>query len=182
MGQPWRDPHEVLGLAKGASEQDVKAAFRTLAFKYHPDMDPSPTAAQKFAEVKRAADAILKSRHYYMGWHGAQDPVAAGAAAVRAHWKQEGVDPLEFWATNRKKTGPLWFAAALMTGGLVLFAGAIWMHQVGQERGLYSYQTPKAVQARMDDPGSRRQQLLDLVMEERRQMALRKEKAQEAQA
>ena len=38
------------------------------------------------------------------------------------------------------------------------------------------------VQARMDDPGSRRQQLLDLVMEERRQMAMRKPKAQEAQA
>ena len=38
MGQPWKDPHEVLGLPKGASEHDVKAAFRTLAFKYHPDM------------------------------------------------------------------------------------------------------------------------------------------------
>lgn len=40
--------------------------------------------------------------------------------------------------------------------------------QVGTERGVYSYQTPQAVRERMDNPDSRRQQLLDLVMEERR--------------
>jgi molecular chaperone DnaJ len=37
MAQPWRDPHEVLGIAKGASQDEVKKAFRLLAFKYHPD-------------------------------------------------------------------------------------------------------------------------------------------------
>ena len=59
---------------------------------------------------------------------------------------RSSVCPCRLPGPTFRKTGPLWFAAALMTGGLVLFAGAIWMHQVGQERGLYSYQTPKAVQ------------------------------------
>jgi hypothetical protein len=44
----------------------------------------------------------LLLQHYYAGWQAAQDPVAAGAAAVRAHWKQEGIDPIEFWHANRK--------------------------------------------------------------------------------
>ena len=36
-----RDYYEVLGLARGASEQDIKSAFRRLAKKFHPDGNPS---------------------------------------------------------------------------------------------------------------------------------------------
>jgi hypothetical protein len=51
-----------------------------------------------------------------------------------------------------------------MTGGLVLFFGAIWMHQQGQERGLYSYNSPSEEQVRLQGHGlyitlRRRQQL-----------------------
>lgn len=56
----FTDPFEVLGLPPTASKADVKAAFRRLALRCHPDVDPSPQAATRFTEVKRAADAILK--------------------------------------------------------------------------------------------------------------------------
>lgn len=56
----FTDPFGVLGLPSTASKDDVKAAFRRLALKVHPDVDPSPQAAARFREVKRAADVLLK--------------------------------------------------------------------------------------------------------------------------
>ena len=51
-----RDPYSVLGVAKGASEGDIKKAFRKLAKKYHPDQNKDdPTAQQRFAEVNQHA-------------------------------------------------------------------------------------------------------------------------------
>jgi molecular chaperone DnaJ len=55
-----RDCYEVLGLAKGASDHDIKAAFRKLAKEYHPDRNPGDTTAEvNFKEVTEAYD-ILK--------------------------------------------------------------------------------------------------------------------------
>ena len=46
---PKRDYYETLGLARGASEQDIKSAFRRLAKDCHPDRHPGDKAAeQKF--------------------------------------------------------------------------------------------------------------------------------------
>ena len=50
-----RDYYEVLGIAKGADENSIKKAYRTLAKKYHPDMNPgNAEAEQKFKEVNEA--------------------------------------------------------------------------------------------------------------------------------
>ena len=45
---------QVLGLTRGASQQEVKSAFRRLAKEYHPDKNKSPGAKQKFLEVHEA--------------------------------------------------------------------------------------------------------------------------------
>ncbi len=56
----YEDPYAVLGVQKGASRKEVQKAFRELAFKHHPDKDPSLEAAQRFQRVSRAATTILK--------------------------------------------------------------------------------------------------------------------------
>ncbi len=54
-----KDPYEVLGVAKTASEADIKKAFRTLAKKHHPDKHAGDTAAQKrFQEISGAYDIL----------------------------------------------------------------------------------------------------------------------------
>lgn len=54
-----RDPYSVLGVAKSASEGDIKKAFRKLAKKYHPDQNKDDPGAQKnFAEANQAYEII----------------------------------------------------------------------------------------------------------------------------
>lgn len=55
-----RDYYEVLGLAKGATDEDVKKAYRKLAMKYHPDRNPDdPAKAEEaFKEVKEAYETL----------------------------------------------------------------------------------------------------------------------------
>jgi molecular chaperone DnaJ len=54
-----RDYYDVLGVARGASESDVKKAYRKLARKLHPDVNPGDTTAQKkFQEVQEAYEVL----------------------------------------------------------------------------------------------------------------------------
>ncbi|MBS0240725.1 MAG: molecular chaperone DnaJ [Proteobacteria bacterium] len=54
-----RDYYEVLGVARNASEQDLKSAFRKLAKEHHPDRNPGDKAAeQKFKELNEAYEAL----------------------------------------------------------------------------------------------------------------------------
>ena len=50
-----RDPYEVLGIGRDASEADIKAAFRRLAAQHHPDKNQGdPTAQDRFTEINLA--------------------------------------------------------------------------------------------------------------------------------
>src|SRR5215471_679464 len=54
-----RDPYEVLGVSKSASEADIKSAYRRLAKKLHPDANKhDPKAATRFAELNAAYEVV----------------------------------------------------------------------------------------------------------------------------
>jgi DnaJ-class molecular chaperone len=53
-----RDPYDVLGVAKSASAAEIKAAFRSLAKKYHPDQSKERRAKERFAEVGSAYEIL----------------------------------------------------------------------------------------------------------------------------
>ncbi|MFO0556455.1 MAG: molecular chaperone DnaJ [Polyangiales bacterium] len=58
-----RDYYEVLGVSKSAGADEVKKAFRQLAFKYHPDRNPDdPAAESKFKEASEAYDVLSDAR------------------------------------------------------------------------------------------------------------------------
>ena len=57
-----RDYYEVLGLSKGASEDDIKKAYRKLAKKYHPDINKAPDAEAKFKEINEAYEVLSDSQ------------------------------------------------------------------------------------------------------------------------
>ncbi len=71
------DPYKVLGLGPDASDEDVKRAYRRLAKKYHPDLNPGDQeAARKMQEVNAAYEQIKNPEKYhsqqqgYGGGHG----------------------------------------------------------------------------------------------------------------
>jgi len=54
-----RDPYEVLGVSKKASEAEIKKAFRTLAKKHHPDKHQNdPKAVKRFQELSSAYEVV----------------------------------------------------------------------------------------------------------------------------
>ena len=54
-----RDPYDILGVSKGASEADIKSAYRRLAKKLHPDANKhDPKAASRFAELNAAYEIV----------------------------------------------------------------------------------------------------------------------------
>ena len=56
---PKKDYYEILGVKKGASADDIRKAFRKLARKYHPDVNPGDKAAEE--KFKTLSEADRKS-------------------------------------------------------------------------------------------------------------------------
>ena len=77
-----RDYYEVLGLQKGATEAEIKKAYRKLAKQYHPDLNPDdPEAAEKFKEVNEANQVLSdpdKRAKYDQFGHAGVDPSYGG--------------------------------------------------------------------------------------------------------
>lgn len=79
-----KDYYEVLGLKKGATDAEIKKAYRQMAKKYHPDLNPdNPEAEAKFKEVNEANDVLSdpekKARYDQFGFAGVDPSYGAGA-------------------------------------------------------------------------------------------------------
>src|SRR5260370_20721774 len=61
MATTERDYYDVLGVARGASESEIKKAFRGLARELHPDVSEAPDAQERFREVVEAYEVLSKS-------------------------------------------------------------------------------------------------------------------------
>ena len=54
-----KDPYETLGVARSATDEEIKSAFKKLARKYHPDLHPDDKAAEdRFKEISAANDLL----------------------------------------------------------------------------------------------------------------------------
>ncbi len=99
----YKDYYKILGVARDASQDDIKRAYRKLARKYHPDVSKEPDAEQHFKEVNEANEVLKdpEKRAQYdalgTGWHAGDEfrpPPGYGAGAGR--WQRaERMSPEE---------------------------------------------------------------------------------------
>src|SRR5438093_8802412 len=90
-----KDLYAVLGVAKGATPDEIKKAYRKLARKHHPDLNPgNKQAEERFKEISVAHDVLTdpKKRQLYdeFGLEGLQSGFDAGRAREYRRWAESG--------------------------------------------------------------------------------------------
>jgi DnaJ-class molecular chaperone len=84
-----KDFYKILGISKGASDDEIKKAYRKLALKYHPDKNKAPAAEERFKEVAEAYEVLSdkKKRDIYdqYGEEGLKGGVPGGGGGSSGH-------------------------------------------------------------------------------------------------
>ncbi|MEW6113174.1 MAG: DnaJ C-terminal domain-containing protein [Thermodesulfobacteriota bacterium] len=116
-----KDYYSILGVAKDASTEQIKKAYRKLARKYHPDVNPGDKAAEeKFKEVSEAHDALSdpEKRKIYdeFGDEGLRAGFDAEQARQYRQWQQ-------FGSRGRRTAGPGYYGDFSFEGGQVRYGG-----------------------------------------------------------
>jgi curved DNA-binding protein len=92
---PQRDLYDILGVPRTATADQVKTAYRNLAKKYHPDVNPGDKAAEeKFKEVTAAADVLTDPKRRALYDEFGADSLRSGFDPAKAEqyrqWKRHG--------------------------------------------------------------------------------------------
>lgn len=103
----YKDYYKTLGVAKGASTDEVKKAFRKLARKYHPDVNPGDKKAEaKFKEINEAyevlSDAEKRKKYDTLGpnWQEQFGPQFSGQRGGRTYTRSYRTSPSDFDPTG----------------------------------------------------------------------------------
>ncbi|MFX0595195.1 molecular chaperone DnaJ [Melissospora conviva] len=76
-----RDYYGILGVSRGASDDEIKRAYRKLARQYHPDVNPDPEAQEKFKEINAAYEVLSDDQKRQIVDLGG-DPLAPGGGGA----------------------------------------------------------------------------------------------------
>jgi len=86
-----KDFYQILGVSKGASDTDIKKAYRVLARKHHPDVDKSEGAHERFKEINEAYQVLSdpkKRQAYDQFGHSAFEQGSPFGAGAQNGWQQ----------------------------------------------------------------------------------------------